>query len=93
MGNTIPEELKAQWVKMLQILKEAEKLRFPRCVKPPDAVGNPELMMSNDGSKDAMCVTAHVRWKLESGKFACTFYCAKNRVTPLKRTSIPRIEM
>ena len=91
--SPIPDDLKTQWIKMLQTLKEAETLRFPRCVKPADAVGNPELLMSNDGSKDAMCCTAHLRWKLESGAFACMLYCAKSRVTPLKRMSIPRVEM
>ena len=63
----IPDELKVKWIKMLQTLKEAEKLRFPRCVKPLDAVGNPVLLMSNDGSKDAMCTT-HIsdgNWSLE----------------------------
>ena len=89
----IPHELKEKWVKMLQTLKEAEKLRFARCVKPPDAVGNPVLMMCNDASKDAMCCTAHLRWKLESGDFACKLYCAKTRVTPLDRESTPRNEM
>ena len=91
--SPIPEDMKVKFVRMLQTLKEAEKLRFQRCVKPPGAVGNPVLLMSNDGSKDAMCVTAHLRWKLPSGKFTCKLYCAKTRVTPLKRTSIPRIEM
>ena len=49
--------------------------------------------MCNDGSKDAMCCTAHLRWQLTSGKFSCKLYCAKTRVTPLKRKSIPRNEM
>ena len=89
----IPSGLKTGWIKMLQTLKEAEKLRFRRCVKPKDAVGEPELMMSNDGSKDAMCATAHLRWELTSGEYKCVLYCAKTRVTPLKRMSIPRIEM
>ena len=69
---------------MLQELKKAENLRFPRYVKPKGAVDDPELVMSNDGSKDGMCCTAHLRWTLDSGRFACQLFCAKIRVTQLR---------
>ena len=91
--DEIPEHLKVRWMKMLQLLKSAETVKFKRCIKPEGAVGEPVLIMCNDGSKDAMCCTAHVRWKLESGGYVCVLFAAKARVTPLNRISTPRSEM
>ena len=91
--DPISYEIKKVWVEKLQILKQAEKLRFPRHIKPSGAVGEPLLVRCNDGSQDAMWCTAHVRWELENGEFACRLLAAKARVTPLKKQTIPRIEM
>ena len=91
--DPVPRHLKANWIKILQLLKSAEKIRFPRCIRPKTATGDPELIMCNDGSVEAMCCTAHIRWKLESGTYECSLWVAKSRVTPLQRNSIPRIEM
>lgn len=91
--DPINEVTKEKWVKMLQLLKGAEIMRFPRRIKPDCTVGDPILVMCNDGSKDAMCCTAHVRWQLENGEFECRLLAAKSRVTPLRTMSIPRTEM
>ena len=91
--DPIPEEKKADWVKLIQLLKDTEEVRFPRCIKPANAVGPPELIIFNDGSKEAMCTVAYVRWLLNSGEYECRLWTAKTRVTPLKSTSIPRVEM
>ena len=89
----IPDYMKEKWVQLIQLLKSAESVRFPRCVRPANAVGNPELVLFNDGSNDAMCTVAYLRWKLDNGEYECTLWTAKTRVTPLKKTTIPRIEM
>ena len=68
-------------------------MRCNRCIKPKDAVGQPTLIVCNDGSEDAMCATAHVRWEVKTGEFCCFLFAAKTRVTPLRKESIPRIEM
>ena len=80
-------------MRMLQLLKLAESVRFPRCVRPEGAIGEPTLIMCNDASNDAMCCTAHLRWELESGGYTCILLAAKARVTPLKKTTTPRGEM
>ena len=89
--DPIPRHLKENWIRILQLLKNAKKVRFRRCIRSKTAVGEPELMMSNDGS--TMCTTAHIRWKLESDGYECALWAAKCRVTPLLRTSVPRVEM
>ena len=91
--DPIPDQMKAVCVKLIQVLKAAEDVRFPRCIKPQNAVGNPELIMFNDGSKLAMCAAAYVRWLLDDGNYECRLWTAKTRVTPLHNTSVPRIEM
>ena len=91
--DPVPRQVKENWVRILQLVKNSEKVKFPRCIRPNSAVGNPDLVMCNDGSTEAMCTTAHIRWKLESGDYECFLWSAKTRVGPLQRISIPRIEM
>ena len=88
--DPISDSLKQRWMGML---KSAEAVRFPRRIQTDGTVGDPLLVMCNDGSKDAMCCTAHVRWQLRNGEFECRLLAAKSRVTPLRMMSIPRTEM
>ena len=92
--DPIPEELKKKWIQVLQLMKSVEHIKFRRCIK-PDApvIGNPILIVCNDASAEAMCTTAHVRWTLQDGTFACYLYAAKTRVAPLQKETIPRLEM
>ena len=41
----------------------------------------------------AMCATAHVRWQQENEITYCQLWASKSRVTPLKKMTIPRVEM
>ena len=91
--DPVPAHLKVKWIQILQLLKSAEGVRFKRCIKPRSAVGQPILIVCNDGSEDAMCATAHVRWEIEDGSFLCCLFAAKTRVTPLRKETIPRVEM
>ena len=68
-------------------------MTFKRCIKPVNARGNPDLIVSNDGSELAMCATAHVRWECNDGSVRCYLWTAKSRVTPLRRQTVPRSEM
>ena len=89
----LSSEIKQQWVEILMKMKQAEKISFKRCVKPPDTVGKPMLLISSDGSEDAMCATTHIRWECEGEVVRCYLWAAKTRVTPLKKMTIPRVEM
>ena len=91
--DPIPVNLKEKWIKILELLKRAEGIRFKRSIKPKNAVGQPTLIVCSDGSEDAMCATAHVQWQVEDGSFHCALFAAKTRVTPLRKETIPRIEM
>jgi hypothetical protein len=39
------------------------------------------------------CAQLHIRWHLSNGEYVCSLWTAKTRVTPLKKSTIPRIEM
>ena len=71
----------------MQLLKSAAKIKFPRCIKPATATtGVSDLIVFNDGSVDAMCAVAYERYE-------CRLWAAKTRVNPLRKSTIPRIEM
>ena len=89
--DPVPVNTKERWIRILQLMKRAEEVKYPRCIKPKNTIGDPVLGMSNDESSEAMCATAHVRWQLQSGEFVCYLSSAKTRVTPLQKISIPRI--
>ena len=89
----LSEEIKLQWVEVLTRIKQAEEITFRRCIKPLNTLGNPSLIICSDGSEDAMCATAHIRWEREDKVVHCQLWASKTRVTPLKKMTIPRVEM
>ena len=91
--DPLPDVLKKKWVEMLQVIKSVEHITFARCIKPEaPTVGLPELIMCNDGSTEAMCATAHIRWQLNDGSYESFLYASKTRVAPLVKESVPRLE-
>ena len=91
--DALSPEICQRWIELLQLLKSAESVEFRRCIKPETAVGDPDLIIFNDGSADAMCVIAYLRWKLASGEHQTILWTAKTRVTPLRKSNTPRNEM
>lgn len=92
--DDIPVHIKERWIRILTLLKSVESVKFKRCIKPgKDVIGKPTLIVCNDGSDDAMCATAHVRWTMKDGSYQCFLYTSKTRVTPIKKETTPRIEM
>ena len=91
--DALSDNMREQWVSLFRELYDMEQIIFPRSVKPCGAVGNPSLIVFSDGSNDAYGTCAYIRWKLNDGTFACRLISAKNRVAPLKRQTIVRIEL
>ena len=75
-------------------LAKLRQIAFPRSIQPsfPTRLA-PWLMVFGDGSREAYCVTAYVRWELPNGKIECKLISAKTRVTPKMKFSIPRVEL
>ena len=67
--------------------------KFERCLKPSDAICNPVLIIFCDASEDAYGSCAYVRWQRQGGGFACNLIVSKNRLAPIKKMSIDKIEL
>ena len=91
--DDLPIELKKKWVQVLQLLKEAESLKFRRCITYSNSIGDPELIVFCDGSKLAMCAAKYIRWLLDTNEYVCQLVASKAKVTPVEGKTTPRAEM
>ena len=93
--SPVPDHVKQHFLEVITMLKEVKELRFPRCAVPEgfDQAAPPELMIVVDGSKSASCALVYGRWKMLDGTFKCRLMTGKTRVAPVKKISIPRMEL
>ena len=91
--DPIPEENRENWVTFFKDLQDMDQIRFMRCMKPSDAIGEPILIVFSDASQDAYAACAYVRWELQNGQFESNLILSKNRLAPIKKLSIDRIEL
>ena len=91
----LANDLRNRFVDLLTMMEGVQKLRFPRCIKPPGVKPQkkPDLLVFGDGSKQAFCALAYLRWELETGGFKCFLVAGKTRVAPIKKISVPRLEL
>ncbi|XP_068748959.1 uncharacterized protein [Montipora capricornis] len=68
-------------------------VQFDRCLTPPNAIGQPVLCVFSDASEDAFGACAYARWQLSTAGFNAKFITAKSRVAPLRKVTIPRLEL
>ena len=91
--DPLPLPLYTKWIEFFTKMFDIESLRYDRCITPEGAVGNPSLVLLSDGSESAYGCTAYIRWKLNDGTFWCRLLLAKCRIAPLRRISIPQMEL
>ncbi|XP_068757432.1 uncharacterized protein [Montipora capricornis] len=89
----LPSELLEKWKTLFEEMVQLNGVRFERCLTPPDAVGQPILCVFSDASEEAFGACAYARCQLSSREFGFKFIVAKSRVAPLKRLTIPRLEL
>jgi len=91
----IPEVVRSRFISTLDNMHALRELAFPRCVVPKGADSSipPDLLCFADGSTTAFCALVYGRWKLTGGGFACSLIAGKTRVAPLKKISVPRMEL
>ena len=78
----------------IESLVEQEQTRVPRCVVPRDPKPVPiELHNFSDASTVGYGACAYVRVVFADGVAKCCLLMGKSRVAPLKRVSIPRLEL
>ncbi|XP_071519124.1 uncharacterized protein [Panulirus ornatus] len=76
------------------IATEVEKdLKFRRCIKPDNALGNPTLVIYADASNIAYSTCAYIRFELKDGTFSAQLLAAKSRIAPIRQITTPRLEL
>ena len=68
-------------------------LQFDRKLKPSDAIGPPQIHGFSDAGEQAYRAVIFVRWELEDGSFYCVPVIIEPFVAPVKKKSIPRLEL
>ena len=89
----VPEANRADWVTFFSDMLELNNIYFERCLQPPDATGQPILVVFSDASSLAYGACAYVQWLLKSGEYKSSLISAKNRISPNRQLSIPRLEL
>ena len=89
----LPPELAESWKRLFQEMIKLNEVRLDRCLTPTNAIAQPVLCVFSDASEDAFGTCAYARWQLSTGGFGVKFIAAKSRVAPLKKLSIPRLEL
>ncbi len=87
------DEDDAIWHEHLTEMQELVQFRVPRCLKPDDAVSQPQLHCFSDGGSVAYGAAFWLRWTHIDGKTTMTFVMTKALVASLKKNSIPRLEL
>jgi len=86
-NDEVPPEVKWKWMKLFQENIALNTVKFERCLTPPNASGNPSLVVFCDSSRQAFGACAYAKWNLEDGKFGVRFVAAKSRFAHLKELS------
>ena len=91
----IPPAVREEFLETLGHLAALRDLRFPRCIRPPGATATakPSMVCFVDGSQSAFCTLVYARWEIGRGEFASRLVAGKTRVAPIKKVSVPRLEL
>ena len=82
-----------KWIRNIQILNQLLTYEFDRKLKPDNAVGLPEIHEFCDGGVKAYGAVVFLGWKLANSNYFCVPLMVKAFVAPLKKKSIPRLEL
>ncbi|KAJ8909967.1 hypothetical protein NQ315_005974 [Exocentrus adspersus] len=88
----IPDRLKDEWLRFYKELIYLRDINIPRHVTSSDRTFV-ELHGFGDASEQAYGACVYLRTKLKNGHFISRLLCAKSRVAPLKKLSLPRLEL
>ena len=93
--DPVPIEIKARWQKWHQDLLKLEKIYVPRCYKPSDFGSSTEIQLHHfaDASSKGYGQCSYLRLRNEKGSINCSLLFGKSGVNPLKRITIPRLEL
>ena len=89
----LPESVKHKWTGNVQSLNHLLTFEFDRKLKPSTAVGAPQIHGFSDGGEQAYGAVLFLRWELTDGCYCCVPVMIKPFVAPLKKKTVPRLEL
>ena len=90
----VPSDIEVSWKLWTQSLERISELRIPRCVKPCEFNDSAiELHHFSDASLQAYGCCSYIRCINRNGNVHVALVMSKNKVAPLKRLTIPRLEL
>ena len=93
--DSIPDDEAARWTAWLKELPLLAELTVARCLRPPDfgRVVRSELHHFCDASEKGYGAVSYLRQLNGDGEIHCVFLTGKSRVAPLKKITVPRLEL
>ncbi|XP_033762629.1 uncharacterized protein LOC117344089 [Pecten maximus] len=93
--DQVPNGFQDQWCLWIKDLQKLSDFKVDRCIKPPGFgdIQSAQLHHFADASETGYGTVSYLRMKNAEGKTHCTFVMGKSRVSPLKQTTIPRLEL
>lgn len=91
----LSDELRQRWELWRSQIVQLEELQVPRCFKPADfgSAETAEIHHFSDASFVGYGCCSFLRQKNAQGVVHCSLIAGKSRVTPLKTTTVPRLEL
>lgn len=87
----LPVDIHTQWITILAQLQHMS-IRIPRSIVPQQE-GTFQIIGFADSSEMAYGGCLYLRCELPSGEVISNLICSKSRVAPIKRVSLPRLEL
>ncbi|XP_063990952.1 uncharacterized protein LOC135169656 [Diachasmimorpha longicaudata] len=88
----LPSEIQEEWLQFYGQLQQINMVTFPRFVL-QEKYTDIQLHGFSDASQDAYGACVYLRSTGINGEIKTTLLCAKSRVAPLKKLTIPRLEL
>ena len=93
--DELPEETSRKWVQWVQQLSEVEQLHIPRSYIdwPLSQRAKVELHAFGNASEVAYATAIYIRVVPKEGKVSTSPVMSKTRVAPIRKISLPRLEL
>ncbi|XP_011341045.1 uncharacterized protein LOC105281490 [Ooceraea biroi] len=92
LDDPLPQHLSARWIQFIDQLPELSRLTFPRWLS-FQSDRKAEIHGFCDASQLAISAVVYIRLITTEGEILSSLICSKTKVAPLKRLTIPRLEL
>ena len=90
----LPPNIQKEWLNWRTQLPEISNIRIPRCYAPVSStIVVRQLIGFSDASEEAYCGVVYLRSLDTAGRVYTSLIMAKTRVAPIKRVTLPRLEL